>query len=204
MEYAIVIIAVVAVIATGVIIYMKKNKKDSPTPAAGVTEQIAQSADLIVTNTKRDELIIPIEMLPVVWVANEAAKRGSQILKVGLDEYRFMLMKDALLSINFSPEKGWENVIKIRPSDEMKRIPVITSGFIQKRFAFGDVPVLRWAIQNSMLAANAHGNYTYEKIEPKSRKTDPFKAFVAAECVSDVLDEYAYQADMPEVSTFTF
>lgn len=143
-------------------------------------------------------------MLPVVWVANEAAKRGSQILKVGLDEYRFMLMKDALLSINFSPEKGWENVIKIRPSDEMKRIPVITSGFIQKKFAFGDVPVLRWAIQNSMLAANAHGNYTYEKIEPKSRKTDPFKAFVAAECVSDVLDEYAYQSDMPEVSTFTF
>lgn len=71
MEYAIIIIAVVAVIATGVIIYMKKNKKDSPTPAAGVTEQIAQSVDLIVTNTKRDELIIPIEMLPAEVLPDE-------------------------------------------------------------------------------------------------------------------------------------
>ena len=71
MEYAIIIIAVVAVIATGVIIYMKKNKKDCPTPAAGVTEQIAQSADLIVTNTKMDELIIPIEMLPAKVLPDE-------------------------------------------------------------------------------------------------------------------------------------
>jgi hypothetical protein len=31
---------------------------------------------------------------------------------------------------------------------------------------------------------------TYEKIEPKARKTDTFKAFVAAECVSDILDAY--------------
>jgi hypothetical protein len=32
---------------------------------------------------------------------------------------------------------------------------------------------------------------TYDKIEPKSRKTDTFKAFVAAECVSDILDAYS-------------
>ena len=140
--------------------------------------------------------------LPVVWAATEAAKRGSMILMAGLDEYRFLIMKQALLSYNFSPDKGWENVKKIRPSDEMRRIPVITSGFVNKIFCWGDVPVLRWAVQNSKLAANSHGNFTYEKIEPKSRKTDPFKAFVAAMCVSDCLEDYAYQKDMPDMGSF--
>lgn len=140
--------------------------------------------------------------LPVAWTAYEAAKRKSQILVAGLDDYRFMLMKEALMRYNFSPDDGWENVKKIRPSDEMKMIPVITSNFIQKNFAWGDTPVMRWAVGNSKLAANAHGNFTYEKIEPKSRKTDPFKAFVAAMCVSAILEQYAYTADMPDVSTF--
>ncbi|MBR6837045.1 MAG: hypothetical protein IKM72_13725, partial [Oscillospiraceae bacterium] len=95
-----------------------------------------------------------------------------------------------LLDINFSAEDGWNNVVKIRPRDEMKRIPLITSGFINQKFAVGDTPVFRWAVQNSMTVVSPAGNITYGKIEPKSRKTDPFKAFVAAECVSDVLDEY--------------
>lgn len=132
---------------------------------------------------------IPPE-LPAAWLANEAAKRNSQILRIGIDDYRYQLLSKALQEINFSAEKGWENVIKIRPRDEMKRIPLITSGFIQQRFCFGDVPVLRWAIQNSKTVVSPQGNITYGKIEPKSRKTDPFKAFVAAECVSDVLDDY--------------
>ena len=40
-------------------------------------------------------------------------------------------------------------------------------------------------------------------IEPKARKTDSFKAFVAAEIVSDVLDEYNGKTiDMPDVIDF--
>lgn len=136
---------------------------------------------------------IPPE-LPAAWLANEAAKRNSQILCIGIDDYRYQLLSKALQEINFSAEKGWENVIKIRPRDEMKRIPLITSGFIQQKFCFGDVPVLRWAIQNSKTVVSPQGNITYGKIEPKSRKTDPFKAFVAAECVSDVLDSYNSKA----------
>ena len=133
---------------------------------------------------------IPPE-LPAVWLQNEAAKRNSDILKIGIDDFRYALLKQALLDINFSEDEGWENVIKIRPRDEMKRIPLITSGFINHKFCFGDVPVMRWAIQNSKTVTSAQGNITYGKIEPKSRKTDPFKAFVAAEIVSDCLDEYA-------------
>lgn len=135
---------------------------------------------------------IPAE-LPVVWLANEAAKRQAQILKIAADDFRYHFLKNALLSINFSADKGFENVTKIRPSDEMRRIPLITSGFANKRFVWGDSPVMRWMCNNTKTEVGKHGNYTYEKIEEKSRKIDTFKAFVAAEIVSDVLDNYAGQ-----------
>ena len=146
-----------------------------------------------------DAVEIPPE-LPVVWLANEAAKRQAQVLKIAADDYRYDFLKNALLSINFSADKGFENVVKIRPSDEMRRIPLITSGFVNHRFVWGDSPVMRWMTNNAKTEAGPHGNYTYDKIEPKSRKTDTFKAFVAAEIVSDVLDNFAEQQTESSVS----
>ena len=161
-----------------------KSCRDLPKIKAPITEW-AVKGDIEFVDAKE----IPPE-LPAVWLENEAAKRNSRILLIGIDDYRYQLLKNALLDINFSAEDGWNNVVKIRPRDEMKRIPLITSGFIQHKYAVGDTPVFRWAVQNSMTVVSAAGNITYGKIEPKSRKTDPFKAFVAAEIVSDVLDEY--------------
>lgn len=137
-----------------------------------------------------DAAEIPPE-LPAVWLANEAARRQAQILKMGIDDYRYALLKNALLDINFSADKEYGNVYLVRPRDEMRRIPVITSGFVGHRFIWGDSPVMRWMCNNSKTCTSAAGNITYGKIEPKSRKTDTFKAFVAAEIVSDVLDAYA-------------
>lgn len=134
---------------------------------------------------------IPPE-LPAVWLENEAAKRNSTILKIGIDSYRYQLLARALLEINFSADKDYDNVVMLRPSDEMRRIPLITSGFTNHRFAWGDHPVMRWMCRNSKTVTSSAGNMTYGKIEPKSRKTDTFKAFVMAECVSDVLDSYDY------------
>lgn len=137
-----------------------------------------------------DAAEIPPE-LPCIWLENEARKRNSQILKIGIDSYRYQLLRKALLSINFSADKGYDNVKLIRPSDEMLRIPTITSGFANNRFIWGDSPMMRWCCNNSKIETSSHGNMTYGKIEPKSRKTDTFKAFVAAECVSDILDAYS-------------
>lgn len=161
-----------------------KSCRDLPKIKAPLTEW-AVKGDIEFVDAKE----IPPE-LPAIWLENEAAKRNSRILLIGIDDYRYQLMQKALLDINFSAEDGWNNVVKIRPRDEMKRIPLITSGFINQKFAVGDLPVFRWAVQNSMTVVSPAGNITYGKIEPKSRKTDPFKAFVAAEIVSDVLDEY--------------
>ena len=129
--------------------------------------------------------------LPVVWLANEAAKRDSQILKIGIDNFRYSLLSKALRSIYFSADKDFGNVVKLRPSDEMLNIPVITSGFVSHNFVWGDNPLMRLACQNSKTITSPAGNITYGKIEPKSRKTDSFKAFVAAECVSECLNAYA-------------
>lgn len=139
--------------------------------------------------------------LPAAWLAIEAAKRNSQIMRIGIDSYRYQLLAKALQRINFSADKGYENVIKLRPSDEMLNIPLITSGFVNRKFAWGDNPLMRWACNNAKTVVSTAGNITYGKIEPKSRKTDPFKAFVAAECVSDVLDAYANMKDHKKVST---
>lgn len=137
---------------------------------------------------------IPAEIV-AVWLQNEANKRNSQLLKIGIDKYRFTLLKKALQEINFSDEKEYDNIELIRPSNEMLMIPSITSGFVNQKFAWGDSPIMRWMCNNSKIETSSAGNMTYGKIEPKSRKTDTFKAFVAAECIADVLDTYSTSAE---------
>lgn len=126
---------------------------------------------------------------PVLWVMNEAAKRNSQILKIGIDFYRYTLLSKALRENFFSPDKETDcNIKLIRPSDEMKVIPSVTSDFVNQRYIWGDNPLMRWATQNSK-EEKVGVNTIYGKIEPNARKTDPFKAFIQAYIVSDVLDE---------------
>lgn len=146
---------------------------------------------------------IPPE-LPAVWLANEAAKYNAQILKIGIDYYRYALLRTTLEKINFSADKSYGNVVLIRPSDEMKRIPLITSGFVNHRFVWGDSPLMRWMTNNAKVVTSQSGNITYGKIEPKSRKTDTFKAFVAAECVSDVLDAFSEPQSVQSVQLGVF
>lgn len=165
--------------------WINANSRDLPRIKAPLREWEALG---IVTFVDAPE--IPPE-LPCIWLANEAAKRRSQILTVGIDDYRYALLRNALLDINFSADKSYGNVQLVRPRLEMRNIPLITSKFVNHNLIWGDSPMMRWACNNSKTVTSAQGNTTYGKIEPKSRKTDTFKAFVAAECVSEVLDTYA-------------
>lgn len=144
--------------------------------------------------------------IPVAWIFNEIAKRKSRLIMVGVDSYRYQILSNALKKYNFSAEKGWDNVKMLRPSDEMMRIPMITSGFVNHNFVWGDSPTMRWTCNNCKTVTSSTGNTTYGKIEPKSRKTDTFKAFVMAECVSDVLDRYKDKVEKKSESfgVFTF
>lgn len=150
-----------------------------------------------------DTVEIPPE-IPITWLMIEAAKRKSQIMKFGLDSYRYGLVSKILKNHGFSAEKEYNNVALLRPSDEMLIIPTLTSGFHNHIYVWGDNPCMRWCCNNSKLEANKHGNYTYEKIEPKSRKTDEFKAWVFAECVSDILDVCASATISIPTGTYTY
>lgn len=109
----------------------------------------------------------------------------------GIDNYRYTLLARALREIlNLSTEKGNSKVKLLRPADEMYHIPLITSKFVNHLISWGINPLMCWAANNSKVVTSNTGNMTYGKIEPKSRKTDPFKALVGAECVSEVLDKY--------------
>jgi phage terminase large subunit-like protein len=141
--------------------------------------------------------------IPVAWLFTEAARQNSKIIKIGIDRYRFTLLKNALLEHYFSPDKEVGNVFWVRPTNEMTTIPIISSGFANKSFCWGDNPLMRWAARNSKLVTSSKGNTTYDKIEPKSRKTDPFKAFVAAMVIADELNQF-HGAQALKFEVFTY
>lgn len=131
---------------------------------------------------------IPPE-LPACWLAMKRAELGCNILKLGIDRYRYTLLAKALRDyLGMSAEKEVGNIKLIRGQDEMTTIPGITAKFAGQRIVWGDRPDMRWYANNSKIDMTKYGNMTYQKIEPKSRKTDGFKAFAAAECVSDILE----------------
>lgn len=115
-------------------------------------------------------------------------KRIYNIKMVCIDNFRYTIMSAALKSVGFDA-KTRKNVKLVRPSDIMKVHPLINRCFINGFFVWGDNPPLRWAVNNTKSVRVVTrtnnmepdiGNYLYGKIEPKSRKTDPFMSVVAS------------------------
>ena len=110
------------------------------------------------------------------------------ILGVALDSYRFSIFSRLLDDLGFSVK---DKTIKLlRPSDIMLVQPKITSAFAKQRISWGNDPAMRWFTNNAKLEPAKNNNYTYGKIEPKSRKTDGFMAFVAGMCIEDMIPEF--------------
>lgn len=110
------------------------------------------------------------------------------IEKIAIDSYRYTLLSRALREIaGFDANDG--TIKLVRPSDIMFVQPQINSMFLSNRIIWGDDPLMRWFTNNTKLEAAPNGNFKYGKIEPKSRKTDGFMAFVAAVTVADELPE---------------
>lgn len=126
-----------------------------------------------------DDVEIPPEV-----IANYLLKAMSKynILGLSMDGYRYGLLSASLEQIGFSADR--KNITLVRPSDIMKIVPSIESDFNNKRLVWGDNPPLRWATNNTKRVRSSRkmgfdtGNFTYAKIEAKSRKTDPFMAVV--------------------------
>lgn len=113
-------------------------------------------------------------------------KENYMIQTVCVDDFRYSLFSEELGKIGFS--KDAKNLKMVRMSDIARAVPIIESGFLTHQFVFGDNPMLRWAVNNTKVVAwktkstgsSDVGAQVYAKIEPKSRKTDPFMSFVHA------------------------
>jgi len=116
------------------------------------------------------------------------------IKKLALDNFRYALLNRSLNSIGFDAKEK-KNIKLVRPGDIMKVVPVLDSCFNNHLFAWGDNPLMRWAVNNTKKVKSGKklgtdtGNYYYAKIEAKSRKTDPFMALVAAMTIESELNE---------------
>ena len=121
------------------------------------------------------------------WIYDMTA--SYYIEKVAIDDYRYTLMMRELREIGYDAADG--TVRKVRPSDHMRVQPIINSDFVNRTIAWGDDPAMRWFTNNVKIIPlpNSNGNYKYDKIEPKSRKTDGFMALVAAYCIEDAIPE---------------
>lgn len=122
------------------------------------------------------------------WIAQMG--KNYNVRKIALDNFRFSLMKKSLKSIGFDAAgQSGKRLYLCRKTGEMKVAPVIESMFANKQIIWGDNPLMRWAANNTKVERDkSSGNMTYGKIEPKSRKNDPFMALVAAMQVEDELD----------------
>ena len=140
----------------------------------------------------------------VEYIAEQA--RRYVVAGIALDNFRFALMKRALLNIGFSPEA--KNLYLVRPSDIMKVQPVIDSCFSRRLFTWGDCPPLRWGTNNVKLVRSGKkdgtdtGNFYYCKIEGKSRKTDTFMALVASMVIEDRLGTADF-GSLPDLGVIT-
>lgn len=125
-------------------------------------------------------IVNDIEVNPEVaceWIQDQLIKYN--FLKLGVDNFRLALLSKELKNIGIETTDK-EQVKIVRPSDIMKIVPVIDSLFNNQKIIWGDNPLMRWFTNNTKLTDKNLGNFVYDKVEPKSRKTDGFMAFVHA------------------------
>lgn len=142
--------------------------------------------------------------IPALWLAKQAKKYN--LTTLGMDTYRYTLLAKSLRAVGFDCDKDGSNNIKlIRPSNQMLMYPIINSEFTNHNIVWGDNPLMRWYINNACLKAEAHDNYSFGKIEPKSRKTDGFMAFVAAICAGGTeLEDSGESFDISDFGVYTY
>ena len=119
------------------------------------------------------------------WIMEQ--KKLYDIDKIAIDSYRYATVTRALRDAGYDAND--KQVKLVRPSDVMLQVQKISSLFLTGRITWGDDPLMRWYTNNTKLVPAPNNNFKYDKIEPKSRKTDGFMAFVAAMTLEDELPD---------------
>lgn len=128
----------------------------------------------------------------IIWVISQMSKYN--VKKIILDTYRFQLLKQNFEEFGVSVETkdnpyGLIRMIRYPASIAAIVAPRIEVAFSEGNINIGNSAMMRWAINNTCVKNRKDGNKSYEKIEPKLRKNDPFMAFVCAISGQELLDE---------------
>lgn len=134
------------------------------------------------------------------WIDQQS--KPFDVRKIAIDSFRYALLARELREIGFDAKD--KRVKLVRPSDIMMIQPKISSLFATGKIIWGDDPMMRWYTNNAKLEPAPNNNFKYGKIEPKSRKTDGFMAFVAAMTVEDELPEYQESTDFANFEPMVF
>ncbi len=148
--------------------------------------------------------------LPAMWILEMKSKYNLTIIYGAIDHFRYTIVGKALTAAGFVPEARalgeiTGNLKRIRPSDIMAIAPSLCLEFAKHEIAWGDSMMMRWFTNNAKKVIDKKGNVTFEKIEPKSRKTDGFMALVAARTVRDKIEPYDRKdSRIQELGVWTF
>ena len=133
----------------------------------------------------------PITPALLAEYIREAGRRYA-VKGLAADHFRWTVLGEEMARLGFD-SRDKAKVKLLRPSDIMQADTVIQHCFDNGLLHWGDNPALRWAVNNTKRVPSSRkigsdtGNYYYAKIEAKSRKTDPFMAFVASVCIESKL-----------------
>lgn len=140
--------------------------------------------------------------IPVGWLEEQAERFNVTLL--GLDNFRFALMKKTLSEHGFDIEKGGRNNIMLCKRVTVNRyVPVIQSLFNNGKICWGDDPMMSWYTWNTSLETE-RGNLYFGKKEAHSRKTDGFMALVSAICSADDLADSAESSNYDDFCVYSY
>lgn len=148
------------------------NSADLPRIKVPIKEWVSQGLITMV-----DGVEVPGKLV-TGWFEEQA--KFYNIKAIGIDSFRFSFLSSEFEKIGYKPRAETKTIKLIRPSDQQLVEPIINSCFINQQIVWGDNRLMNWYTRNTKKVTSPHGNFSYEKIEPKSRKTDGFMAFVAA------------------------
>lgn len=122
------------------------------------------------------------------------------VLKVVIDNFRAGLVRNGFENKGISIEdkdhkNGLVRTIRYPASIAAIVAPKMDVLFSEGLMILGNSAIMRWAINNTATKTQKDGNKRFEKINPKTRKNDPFMAYVAAMSQIDLL-QVSYQGEM--------
>lgn len=133
------------------------------------------------------------------WFLNQVKEYRFVIEDIATDDYRYELIKD-----DFNEAGLPLTTVRSGPISHAKIAPIIEKLFSDHDLVFGDDLMMRWYTNNVKVVTDGKGNKTYQKQDPKKRKTDGFMAFVHCMLKRDLIRAVSFVSKRGKFKTYTY